>query len=41
MVEIEENVYIPVKKSTREKLKKKRITLRESFDEIINRLIKW
>ena len=36
---IMEYTTIQVRKETREKLKKLRITKRESYDEVINRLI--
>jgi len=39
MVAMEEYTTIQIRKETREKLKALRITKRESYDEIINRLI--
>ena len=32
---------IPVKKTTRKMMKGKRVTVRETYDEIINRLIEF
>jgi predicted CopG family antitoxin len=39
MVAMKEYTTIQIRKETREKLKKLKLTRRESYDEIINRLI--